>query len=697
MPKLNAAFWEWFGKSVVRNEDGTPKVVYHGSISPWVTSFSESEAGRGIGGNRGEAFRGFFFSSSKENARYFADEQRRQRADEDPDSWDFVDDRRGFFAFVPDKRGEYILSLGPYRSAEAAQLSAKKEVSLYNDAIRKGEDTWVMGVYLKIENPRVLDSTFGRGIDTEIRAAMADGHDGVIFKDITDGYLFATTFVVFSPSKIKSVDNDGTWGADDPSIRSNPPVQSKFSTQLGYGGIPEGFKIESPAGTTAIGYVSNADFPNDSSSPTRGELFLVNVQEGQRRRGEGMSISIQALRLMKEHGCSTVNMSAISKGGAAIVDRLIREGYISKAIRTSETGKSEYRIGPREVGENPPVRRLPKWMKSPESMFRWALKNVGDFGEPLENDDPDFRAGWKDMISQNTSEYLDIAEAACKRGYIDIHRTIVLESERCLKDLKSLLKCVDLEEIGHYWSAKEEGAGSFGAPEMGFQVTLHGVVNFDGIDWEHGFTSFCFYPDQWEIAVKHNVNIALAGIENHKIDPPLVVSSGSSGGYIHRSMRPADENPSPKRFWGKAGAGILFHCTGDGTYLLTLRSEEVEQPGTLGIPGGACGEEGMFTGKEGKQIGESQAWACAMRETKEELSWWPKQKQVAQVVLFQKANFQYQTFIVDIPASEKAEAERSIKLNWENDDHVWMSIPEMVSAREQLHFGMQHVLEQIGV
>jgi 8-oxo-dGTP pyrophosphatase MutT (NUDIX family) len=157
----------------------------------------------------------------------------------------------------------------------------------------------------------------------------------------------------------------------------------------------------------------------------------------------------------------------------------------------------------------------------------------------------------------------------------------------------------------------------------------------------------------------------------------------------------ASSNPPPKRFWGKAGAGILFHCTDDDTYLLTLRSQDVEQPGTLGIPGGACGEEGMFTGKEGRQIGEAQAWVCAMRETKEELGWWPKQKQVAQVVLFQKANFQYQTFIVDIPASEKAEAEKSIKLNWENDNHVWMSLAEMVAAREQLHFGMQHVLEQI--
>jgi 8-oxo-dGTP pyrophosphatase MutT (NUDIX family) len=165
-------------------------------------------------------------------------------------------------------------------------------------------------------------------------------------------------------------------------------------------------------------------------------------------------------------------------------------------------------------------------------------------------------------------------------------------------------------------------------------------------------------------------------------DPPRQIKKG--------------KNPPPARFWGRSGAGILFHCTGDNTYLLVLRSQEVEQPGTLGIPGGACGKEGFFTGKEGKQIGEAQAWVCAMRETKEELSWWPKQKQVAAAIVYESENFQYQTFVVDIPASEKAEAARLIKLNRENDEFIWMSLAEMAEAREQLHFGLQYVLDQIG-
>jgi hypothetical protein len=32
-PKLNAAFWRWFGDSVIRNADGSPMVMYHGTCA----------------------------------------------------------------------------------------------------------------------------------------------------------------------------------------------------------------------------------------------------------------------------------------------------------------------------------------------------------------------------------------------------------------------------------------------------------------------------------------------------------------------------------------------------------------------------------------------------------------------------------------------------------------------------------------
>ena len=127
----------------------------------------------------------------------------------------------------------------------------------------------------------------------------------------------------------------------------NPKAWTKIklaSTSFGYGGMEEGFKIQDPSGATAIGYTSNADFPNYRSSPTRGELFFVTVPEEHRRKGIGLSLSIQAIQLMKSKGCKTVNMSPTSVGGSAIINALKQKGLISDPIRTSPTGKKEYQI-----------------------------------------------------------------------------------------------------------------------------------------------------------------------------------------------------------------------------------------------------------------------------------------------------------------------------------------------------------------
>jgi len=130
---------------------------------------------------------------------------------------------------------------------------------------------------------------------------------------------------------------------NDGSIPSRNPPEID-GAEYGYAGIREGFKITGPYGETAIGYAYNADFPNDIGSPSRGELFLVNVPEEVRRKGAGKAISIEALKLMTSHGAETVVMHATSVGGQRIIDSLIMDGYISEPIRASSTGKKEYRI-----------------------------------------------------------------------------------------------------------------------------------------------------------------------------------------------------------------------------------------------------------------------------------------------------------------------------------------------------------------
>lgn len=166
-PEFNAAFWKWFGGSVVRNDDGSPMVVYHGT-SHGFSQFDPDRQGRVFTQYR--ARKGFFFTSSAAEAGY---------------------------------------------SAEYARI------------FTEGEDV-IMPVYLSIQNPYVRKSGgkhpqkwFDSNWEVLQETAMSGGHDGVIIIGTGKGKGRAT-FVVYHPTQIKSVYNAGTWDPSDPDIRRNP-------------------------------------------------------------------------------------------------------------------------------------------------------------------------------------------------------------------------------------------------------------------------------------------------------------------------------------------------------------------------------------------------------------------------------------------------------------------------------------------
>lgn len=89
-------------------------------------------------------------------------------------------------------------------------------------------------VYLKMENPLEVDAQgkeyndFAAEMRSNIDYANRNGYDGVIVKNIRDdwsqekGGKVATTYVVFSPEQIKSVDNQGTFDEGNPNIYYQP-------------------------------------------------------------------------------------------------------------------------------------------------------------------------------------------------------------------------------------------------------------------------------------------------------------------------------------------------------------------------------------------------------------------------------------------------------------------------------------------
>lgn len=161
-------FKTWFGKSQV-GSSFSPKIVYHGT--PDARDIKSS----GVFKNDHSWRQGFFFSSDRSVAATYADVHR---------AWD-------------------------YQNAEPS----------------------VIPVYLRLENPMIVDANRKRWRETEkhIDQAFKAGHDGIIIKNSYDEYnagldgkngKISTVYVVFEPTQIKSPNNDGTFDLDDPNIFS---------------------------------------------------------------------------------------------------------------------------------------------------------------------------------------------------------------------------------------------------------------------------------------------------------------------------------------------------------------------------------------------------------------------------------------------------------------------------------------------
>lgn len=214
------AFRRWFGDSKVVDDNGEPLVVYHGTGS----NFEEfaNRPGRGAGGQ--SARHGFFFTSSPGTASEYATE-----------SIDFQRVRE----FERQRRAELR---GAWEEAQAIGAAAE------SGDFTGGMTPNVMPVYLRIENPRIVDFG-GRGYEAgrdnlteEILEAKREGRDGVIFRNFDDAVRSvdpADHFVVFQPQQIKSATgNRGTFDRDDASIVREEPApysdgQAEFMRKAG--------------------------------------------------------------------------------------------------------------------------------------------------------------------------------------------------------------------------------------------------------------------------------------------------------------------------------------------------------------------------------------------------------------------------------------------------------------------------------
>ena len=132
--------------------------------------------------------------------------------------------------------------------------------------------------------------------------------------------------------------------------------------------------------------------------------------------------------------------------------------------------------------------------------------------------------------------------------------------------------------------------------------------------------------------------------------------------------------------WGSAGAGVLLTT---GTHVLLLRrSDEVTEPGTWGVPGGKVDEgEDPFT--------------AALRELDEETDLTLDLNQVENLghTVYHSPNgrFRYTTLVLKVPSSTRR---GKLRLNWENDDHAWVTKGWLEENVDELHPGLQDTLDE---
>jgi hypothetical protein len=195
------AFRRWFGNSVVRNADGSPRVVFHGTTAGGFTAFrpyhrKNEQLGFGI-----------HFAESRDFARRYAEDPTVARKSKGaPQVYEaYLSVQRPLFA-------DRIAVEGSPEFALAKKLAGTRLLTQTDEHGRK--ITYVQGA---------IDRTGAERAEKLIRDAGYDGVSYLARLAQPSGYGWLSTgedpsWVVFSPTQIKSVNNRGTFDPSDPDI-----------------------------------------------------------------------------------------------------------------------------------------------------------------------------------------------------------------------------------------------------------------------------------------------------------------------------------------------------------------------------------------------------------------------------------------------------------------------------------------------
>ena len=222
LPELNDNFWNWFGDSVVKDEDGNPLICFHGSTLD-IDVFDTNYSGANTGNNEERVF---YFTSDRELAvSYSTEAVIRQKEipyyDKEEgteyETWEeFEEYLRKEVCKTPHINPCFLFMEKPYiYDADYRDFDPKLNYTLMS--MIKGEiDTshylFDEELYSEIANEH---ETYDEETDEYIKIKDFD-YDGIIIKNVRDTISplvdkYCDEYIVWNPTQIKSIYNNGNW------------------------------------------------------------------------------------------------------------------------------------------------------------------------------------------------------------------------------------------------------------------------------------------------------------------------------------------------------------------------------------------------------------------------------------------------------------------------------------------------------
>ncbi len=209
-PEREENFRRWFGDSKIVDEEGKPLVVYHGTDNSF-GSFDRKKLGSSTDAESAKL--GFFYTDDPRTAQSYAD-------------YAATDAKVSRLV----KQAEAAADRQDWDTYDKLTVEAENLESDFRDVKKRFTGQNIMPSYLSMQNPLEIDAKGKnyRGLEKPlseyIKEAKRKKKDGVVFKNLDDAAgLYnqpATHYLLFEPTQIKSIYNQGTFDPEDPDILS---------------------------------------------------------------------------------------------------------------------------------------------------------------------------------------------------------------------------------------------------------------------------------------------------------------------------------------------------------------------------------------------------------------------------------------------------------------------------------------------